>query len=75
MIFEAHNGIRLGSTKLFYYPDEREVAIIVKTLSKFETLCKDIRGHSANSSTCSDEERQRFESFGEFYVIFIFNEM
>ena len=67
MIFKAHHGYCLGSTKLFYYPDEREVVIMVKNPSLFETLCKDMSCHTANSSyNCSDEGTQRSESFGEF---------
>ena len=38
---------------------------MVKTPSLLETLCKDMSCHKANSSTCNDEELQRFESFGE----------
>ena len=65
MIFKVHHGIHLWSRKLFNYPDDREVAVMVKTPSLLETLCKDMSCHKANSSTCNDEELQRFESFGE----------
>ncbi|XP_066015948.1 uncharacterized protein [Pocillopora verrucosa] len=64
VIFKVHHGIHLWSRKLFNYPDDREVAVMVKTPSLLETLCKDMSCHKANSSTCNDEELQRFESFG-----------
>lgn len=67
VILKACDGICLGSTKLFYYPDDREVVVMVKTLSLFETFCKDMNCHKANSSyNCNDEGSQRFESFGKF---------
>ena len=73
VIFKDNNGIRLGSTKLFYYPDDREEKVMVKTPSLFVTLCKDMSCHKANSYTSSDEKPHKFGSFGEFiYVIFPF---
>ena len=72
MIFKANNDIYLGSTRLFYYSDDREAVVMVKNLSPLETLCKDMSCHKAKSSTCSDEELQIFESFGKFIKYFFF---
>ena len=66
MIFKANHDIHLGSTRLFYYSDDREAVVMVKNPSPLETLCKDMSCHKAKSSTCSDEELQIFESFGKF---------
>ena len=66
VIFKDNNGIHLGSTKLFYYPDYREEVVIVKTPSLFVTLCKDMSCHKANSYISSDEKPHKFGSFGEF---------
>ena len=66
MIFKANHDIHLGSTRLFYYSDDREAVVMVKNPSPLETLCKDMSCHKAKRSTCSDEELQIFESFGKF---------
>ena len=65
VIFKDNNGIHLGSTKLFYYPDDREEVVMVKTPSLFVTLCKDMSCHKANSYISSDEKPHKFGSFGE----------
>ena len=66
MIFKANHDIPLGSTRLFYYSDDREAVVMVKNPSPLETLCKDMSCHKAKSSTCSDKELQIFKSFGKF---------
>ena len=66
MIFKANHDIHLGSTRLFYYSDDREAVVMVKNPSPLETLCKDMSCHKAKSSTCSDKELQIFKSFGKF---------
>ena len=66
VIFKAHHGVHLGSTKLYYYTDDKKVVVMVKTPSPSETLCKDMSCHTAKSSTCSDEEPRGFESCGKF---------
>ena len=40
VIFKAHHGVHLGSTKLYYYTDDKKVVVMVKTPSPSETLAR-----------------------------------
>ncbi|PFX16837.1 hypothetical protein AWC38_SpisGene18876 [Stylophora pistillata] len=64
VIIKDHNNTFLGSTQIFYFPDENEVESMVYEVSQFESFSEEMISHTANSFDGGDGDPQRCGAFG-----------
>ena len=66
VILEDQNNTRLGSTEIFYFPDEVEAVAMVQNLNQFKNFSEEVGYHTASSFDSSDGDPQRNAAFGKF---------
>lgn len=70
VILEDQNNTRLGSTEIFYFPDEEEADFMIQNPSQFKNFSEEVAYHTASSFDSSDGDPQRYGPFGKFLSLF-----
>ncbi|XP_022808809.1 uncharacterized protein LOC111345795 [Stylophora pistillata] len=61
---ESDRGILLGRTRIFYYPDERQVVVMVQQPSVFRNFCENMNRNSHGTYNSSTGRPQTSAAFG-----------
>ena len=66
VILEDQNNTHLGSTEIFYFPDEAEASAMIQNSDQFKNFSEELAYHTASSFDSSDGDSQRYGAFGKF---------
>ena len=69
VILEDQNNTHLGSTEIFYFPDEEEADFMTQNRDQFKNFSEEAANRTASSYDNSDGDPQRYGAFGKFYLI------
>ncbi|XP_066015100.1 uncharacterized protein [Pocillopora verrucosa] len=78
VILKDQNNTYLGSTEIFYFPDEAEASAMIQNSDQFKNFSEELAYHTASSFGSSDGNPQRYGAFGnaqqvQFLRLLIYN--